>query len=80
MWLSLESENIDQLFEQIQTPTFKAIVKFRKHPSIQAINDSFANRCFPFSTIEKKDVSSESVTFEVKIEILTLKLHRILIF
>ena len=55
-----ESENIDQLYEQIQTPTLKAIVKFIKHPKIKVINDSFTNRCFPFSTIEKKDVSNEN--------------------
>ena len=52
-----ESENIDQLYKQIQTPTLKTIVKFRKHPSIK--DDFFANRSFSFSSIEKKDISSE---------------------
>ena len=54
-----ESENIDQRYEQIQTPTLKAIVKFRKHPNIKAINNSFANRSFCFCIIKEKDVSSE---------------------
>ena len=51
-----ESENIDQLYEQIKTSTLKAIVKFRKQQVKKAINDSFANRSFSFSSIEKKDV------------------------
>ena len=39
--------------------TLKAIVKFKKHPSVKAINYFFANRFFSFSTIEKNDVSGE---------------------
>ena len=37
----LEFENLDQLYEQIQT--LKAIAKIRKYPNIKSINDSFEN-------------------------------------
>ena len=43
------SENIDQFHERIETPIFNVIAKFRKHPSIKAINHSFANQYFPSS-------------------------------
>ena len=37
----------------------KAIVKFRKYPITKAINDSFRNQTFSFSSIERKDVGGE---------------------
>lgn len=69
-----ESGNTDQRYEQIQTPTLKAIVKFTKHPSIKAINDFFENQSFSFSDIEKKDISSEINKFHL------VKLYRTLTF
>ena len=54
-----DSEKIDQFYEGIKTPTSKTIVKLKKkHPSVTAMNDSFANQSF-FPTIEEKDVINE---------------------
>ena len=39
-----EFDTIDQLSETIFQPTLKAIVKYRKHPSITAINQAFPKR------------------------------------
>ena len=69
-----ESGNTDQLYEQIQTPTLKAIVKFTKHPSKIAINNFFENQSFSFSDTEKKDISSEINNLHL------VKLYRTLTF
>ena len=70
-----DSENIDQFYQQTQTPSLKAAVKFKKRQSIKTVNNSFINRSFSFCNIEKKDVIS------MKLISLTLaKLHRILIY
>ena len=47
------------MIKSLEIFTLKVIVKFRKHPSIKTINDSFANRSFSFSIIEQKNVSSK---------------------
>ena len=47
-------ENTNQLYERIQTPTLKTIVKFRQHPRMKAINDIFRIDIFSFSIIEEK--------------------------
>ena len=49
-----EFDSIDQLSENISQTTLKAIAKYRKHHSVTGINQAFPNKCFNFSTIEKK--------------------------
>ena len=51
-----EFDSNDQLSENISQPTLKPIVKYRKHPSITAINQAFPKKYFNFSIIEKKDI------------------------
>ena len=46
------SENIDH-------PTFKAIVKYRKHPSAIAIASEYTKECFSFNTITIEDALKE---------------------
>ena len=43
---TLNSENFDPLSENIDHPTLKAIVKYRKHPSIIAIVSEFTKKYF----------------------------------
>ena len=45
----------------------KAIVKYRKHPSISAINQVFPNKYFNFSIIEKIDIFDQIVKLKHKI-------------
>ena len=40
-------------------PTLKSIMKFRRHPSITAIQDAHKGSTFSFSTVEKVDVIRE---------------------
>ena len=47
----LKFENFNPLSKNIDHPTLKAIVKYRKHPSIIAINPKFTKACFSFNTI-----------------------------
>ena len=44
-------ENFDPLSENIDHPTLKVIVKYRKHPSAIAIASEFTKGCFSFYTI-----------------------------
>ena len=37
-------------------PTLKSIMKYRRHPSITAIQDAYKGSSFSFSTVEKLDV------------------------
>ena len=55
----LDSENINQFYEWTQTPSLKAIVKFKKRLSIKTVNDSFTNWSFNFCNIE--DVINEII-------------------
>ena len=48
------------------TVPLKAIVKYRKHPSITAINQVFPNKYFNFSIIEKKDIFDQIVKLKHK--------------
>ena len=57
-----ESENIDQLYERIQTLTLKAIVGFRKHLIINAINDSFEIELSLFLSLGKRMLAVKSVS------------------
>ena len=43
---TLNFENFDPLSENIDHPTLKAIVKYRKHPSIIAIVSEFTKKYF----------------------------------
>ena len=61
-----EFDTIDQLSENISQPTLKAIVKYRKHPCITAINKAFPNKYFNFSLIEKKDIFDQIMKLKHK--------------
>ena len=54
-----ESNIIDLQFERMSCPTLKSIMKFRRHPSITAIQDAHKGSTFSFSTVEKVDVIRE---------------------
>ena len=54
-----ESNNIDPQFEMMSCPTLKSIVKYRRQPSITAIQYTYKGSSFSFSTIQKVDVIRE---------------------
>ena len=54
-----ESKNIDPQSDSMSCPTLKSIMKYRRHPSITAIQDAYKERSFSFSTVEKIDVIRE---------------------
>ena len=47
-------------------PTSKAIVKYRKHLSITAINQALPNKYFDFSLTEKKDIFDQIMKLKHK--------------
>ena len=51
-----ESNNIDPQSERMSCPTLKSIMKYRRHPSIIAIQDVYKGSSFSFSTVEKVDL------------------------
>ena len=61
-----EFDSIDQLSENISQTTLKAIVKYRKHHSVTGINQAFPNKCFNFSTIEKKNIFDQIMKVKYK--------------
>ena len=54
-----ESNNIDPQYEIMSCPTLKSIVKYRRYPSITAIQDAYKGSSFSFSTVERVDVIRE---------------------
>ena len=52
-------ENFDALLENTDHPTFKAIAKYGKHPSIIAIASEFTKEYFSFNTITIEDAFKE---------------------
>ena len=54
-----ESNNIDLKSERMSCPTFKSIMKYRRHPSIRAMQDVDKESSFSFSTVEKVNVLKE---------------------
>ena len=56
-----EFDTIDQISENLSQSTLKAILKYRKHPSITAINQAFPNKYFNFSLTEKKGIFDEII-------------------
>ena len=61
-----EFNTIDQLSENLSQSTLKAILKYRKHPSITAINQAFPNKYFNFSLTEKKGIFDEIIKLKQK--------------
>ena len=61
-----EFDSNDQFSENISQHTLKAIAKYRKHPSITAINQAFPNKYFNFSITEKKDISDQIMKLKHK--------------
>ena len=59
-------DSFDQHSENTSQPTLKTIVKYRKHPSITAINQAFPNKYFNFSIIEKKDIFDQIMKLKHK--------------
>ena len=47
-------------------PTLKSIMKYRRHPSITAIQNAYKGSSFSFSTVEKVDVTREIQNFSKK--------------
>ena len=54
-----ESNNIDPQYEIMSCPTLKSIMKYRRYPSITAIQDAYKGSSFSFSTVERVDVIRE---------------------
>ena len=54
-----ESKNINPQSEGMSCPTLKSIMKYRRHPSITAIQDAYKGSPFSFSTVEKIGVIRE---------------------
>ena len=54
-----ESNNIDLQSERMSCPKLKSIMKYRRHPSIASIQDSYKGSSFSFSTVEKVDFIRE---------------------
>ena len=61
-----ESNNIDPQSERMPCPTLKSIMKYRRHPSITAIQNAYKRSSFSFSTVEKVDVTREIQNFSKK--------------
>ena len=61
-----EFDTIDQISENLSQSTLKAILKYRKHPSITAINQAFPNKYFNFSLTEKKGIFDEIIKLKQK--------------
>ena len=61
-----ESNNIDPQSERMSCPTLKSIMKYRRHPSITAIQNAYKGSSFSFSTVEKVDVTREIQNFSKK--------------
>ena len=59
-------DSFDQHSENISQPALKAIVKYRKRPSITATNQAFPNKYFNFSIIEKKDIFDQIMKLKHK--------------
>ena len=57
-----ESNNIGPQSERMSCPTLKSVMKYRRHPSITAIQDAFKGSSFSFSTVEKVDVKGKPKT------------------
>ena len=56
-----ESQNADQLSDNIDHPTLKAIMKWRNHPRVLAITAVYENReRFTFSSVTLADVAKEN--------------------
>ena len=54
-----ESNNIDPQSERMSCPTLKSIIKYRRHPSLAAIQNAYKWSSFSFSTVEKVDLIRE---------------------
>ena len=54
-----ESNNIDPQPEMMSFPTLKSTMKYRRQPSIAAIQYAYKGSSFSFSTVEKVDVIRE---------------------
>ena len=50
-------------------PTLKSVMKYRRHPSVTAIQDACKGSSFSFSTVEKVDVIREIKNLGEKKEI-----------
>ena len=47
---------VDPICQNIKNPAIKAIIKYRNHPSIIAINERCTNSKFSFSFIKENDI------------------------
>ena len=54
-----ESNNIDLQSERMSCPTLKSVIKYRRHPSLAAIQNAYKWSSFSFSTVEKVDLIRE---------------------
>ena len=55
----LEYENLNSNFENIKDSVFRAIVKYKNHPSIIAINEKSKNAKFSFHEVNNEKIAKE---------------------
>ena len=54
-----ECENLDPNFENVKDPIFRAILKYKNHPSITAIKEKAKNAIFSFHEVGKDKIKKE---------------------
>ena len=57
-----ESNNIEPQSDSMFCPKLKSIMKYRRHPSITAIQDAYKGSSFSFSTVERSMLLWKSKT------------------
>ena len=55
-----ENENLDPNFENVKDPIFRAILKYKNHPSITAIKEKAKNAMFSFHEVGKDKIKKEN--------------------